>query len=127
VLQPRHVKWPWLRQWCRLTRTRTDKKTGKTTVEVVYFITSLPPSMASPAMLLKLIRDHWSIENLLHRNRDMLLKEDASTVRKNNAPQALAACRNTTLQRLTQQHTSPTIAIERNAANPTNAFKQLLM
>lgn len=83
--------------------------------------------MASPELLLKLIRDHWSIENLLHRNRDMLLKEDASTVRKNNAPQALAACRNTTLHHLAQQHKSTTIAIERNAANPTNAIKHMFI
>ncbi len=37
----------------------------------VYGITSLTPAQADPAVLLKLIREHWKIENRLHWRRDV--------------------------------------------------------
>lgn len=40
------------------------------------------------------IRGHWSIENRLHRQRDVVFREDHSTVRCGNAPQVMAALRN---------------------------------
>ncbi len=67
---------------------------GVTTVEVVYGITSLTPAEADAARLLRLVRDHWRIENSLHYVRDVTLGEDACRVRKGSAPQVLAALRN---------------------------------
>jgi len=40
--------------------------------------------------LLKLARSHWSIENGLHRVRDVSMGEDACTVTSGAAPQVLA-------------------------------------
>lgn len=119
------VAWYGLRQWCRITRTRTDLKQGKTTTETVYMITSLPVSMTTPKQLLALNRNHWSIENKLHRVRDTLLHEDASTIRTGNAPQAMAALRNITVRLLRNIHKSPTIAREKAARNLNVALKQL--
>ena len=45
-------------------------------------------------MLLKLNRQHWQIENTLHRTKDVTFKEDASTIHKDNAPHSMAALRN---------------------------------
>ena len=49
---------------------------------------------AGAARLLHLNRNHWSIENNLHRVRDVTFGEDASRVRRGNSPQVLAATRN---------------------------------
>jgi predicted transposase YbfD/YdcC len=61
--------WPCVAQVAQLTRTVT--KAGKTTSEVVYLITTLAPSKASPERLLDLNRGHWSIENRSHYVRDV--------------------------------------------------------
>src|SRR5712692_1673989 len=84
--------WPSIAQVAQLTRTVT--KAGKTTTEVVYLITTLSPSKASPQRLLELVRGHWSSENRLHYVRDVSFREDRSRLRTGNAPQILAALRN---------------------------------
>lgn len=84
--------WKGLKQGFELTRERTIR--GVKTVEVVYGITSLPAERAGASTLLKLVRDHWRIENELHYVRDVTLREDACRVRSGNAPQVLAALRN---------------------------------
>jgi predicted transposase YbfD/YdcC len=81
-----------LKQGFELTRERTHK--GKTTVEVVYGITSLSRERADAQRLLGLTRWHWGIENGSHYRRDVTLGEDASRVRKGSAPEVLAGLRN---------------------------------
>ncbi len=49
---------------------------------------------AGASGLLQLNRNHWSVENNLHRVRDVTFGEDASRVRRGNSPQVLAATRN---------------------------------
>ena len=49
--------WPGVAQVAQLTRTVTTKKTGKTTIEVVYIITTLSREQASPQRLLELFGD----------------------------------------------------------------------
>jgi predicted transposase YbfD/YdcC len=85
-------KWPGLKQGFELRRERRLK--GKTTVEVVYGITSLSPDEADAEKLLVFVRDHWRIENKLHYVRDVTLGEDACRVHSGSAPQVLAALRN---------------------------------
>lgn len=80
---------------CRITRERIVR--GKKTVETVHAITSLSPQQAGAAALLALSREHWGIENRLHYVRDVSYREDQARTRVGNAPQALAACRNTAL------------------------------
>ena len=64
----------------------------KTSTEIVYLITSLPPETASPQRLLRLARDHWGIENRLHYVRDVAFAEDRCRVRAGARP--LASLRN---------------------------------
>jgi predicted transposase YbfD/YdcC len=75
-----------------LTRERTVQ--GVTTRETVYGITSLSVEQADAGRLLALTRGHWGIENGLHYKRDVTLAEDASRVRREAAPQVMAALRN---------------------------------
>jgi hypothetical protein len=70
---------------------------GRKTVETVCAITSLNPEQAEPAQLLALSRAHWAIENRLHHVRDVSCREDQARTHVGNAPQVLAACRNTAL------------------------------
>ena len=65
---------------------------------------------AAPDDLLALIRGHWGIGNRLRRRRDVGLREDASRIRTGNAPQALAALRNTVL-RIVEPLSGPLAAI----------------
>jgi predicted transposase YbfD/YdcC len=93
-----YLDWPGAAQVCRIRRTR--ELAGKRSQETVYAITSLTRERASCEDLLELNRQHWSIENRLHWIRDTAFAEDASRVRSKNAPQALAALRNTALRLL---------------------------
>ena len=64
-------KWPGLAQGLEITRERTVK--GKTTVEVVYAMTSLRPEEADAKRLAELVRQHREIENHLHYVGDVTL------------------------------------------------------
>ena len=71
-----------------------------TTRETVYGITSLSVEQADARRLLALTRGHWGIENGLHHKRDVTLGEDASRVRREGAPQVMAALRNSLIHML---------------------------
>lgn len=66
----RHLSYPGARQALRVVRWRKDLTSGKTTIERLYFVTSLPPGAASGAQTTDWIRGHWKIENQLHHVRD---------------------------------------------------------
>jgi len=89
--------WPGLQQVFQLTRTATFKKTGEHRAETVYGITSLTPQQADATRMINLVRCHWHIENKSHWVRDVTFGEDGSQVRCGNAPQVMAAFRNTAI------------------------------
>jgi hypothetical protein len=91
--------------------------TGNASVEVTYYITSLPPERADAARLLALIRGHWGIENRLHHVRDVTFDEDRSAVRSAAAPQVMAAARNLVLALLRRQHHANVAATLRTYAS----------
>lgn len=87
-----HTDWPGLAQAFQLTRERTSD--GKTAVETIRGITSLSREKCDAQRLLDLTRNHWSIENGLHRVRDVTLGEDQCLARKGSTPEVLAGIRN---------------------------------
>ncbi len=89
------IHWPGARTILRLERTLTDKRTGQRSIELDYAISSVGLDQISAEDFLTLWQSHWHIENKLHWVRDVTLGEDASRVRSRNAPQVLAAIRNT--------------------------------
>ncbi|GAA2028731.1 hypothetical protein GCM10009720_05630 [Yaniella flava] len=61
------IAFPHAAQVMRLHRTRDQRGyLGETIGELVYAITSLPASQATPGQLAHLLRGHWGIENKLH-------------------------------------------------------------
>lgn len=89
-----YLDFPHVNQVCCIHRETLHLKTGKTTQQTVYGITSLRSENASPERLLQLNRQHWGIENSLHYVRDVTFDEDRSQIRTNHAPQVMAALRN---------------------------------
>jgi predicted transposase YbfD/YdcC len=119
--------WPHLAQVAELTRTVTVRRTGKTTREVVYLITTLSPLAASPQRLLSLVRGHWCIENSLHYVRDVTFGEDRSRLRVGNAPQVMAALRNLAITLMHRQGQFQIAAARRQFAyHPQEALRLLL-
>lgn len=117
--------WPHLEQVCRLERRRELK--GKTEVKVSYAISSLKPSEADAARLLRLRRGYWGIENRLHWVRDVTLDEDRCQVRTGAAPQAFAACRNLAIGLLRRtQATNIAAALRTYAGRPYMAVALVL-
>ena len=90
-----YINWPGLAQVYQYTTQRENTKTGESTSQTQYGITSLSPQDASAKDLLKLRREHWTIENKVHWLRDTILGEDASQARTGSIPQVIAALRNT--------------------------------
>ena len=92
----KHVQWPGVEQVFRVVSETT--RSGKKTREVRYFITSLTRGEAGARRLLEIVRGHWGvIENGLHWMRDVVFREDRSTISKGHAPQNMAALRNAAL------------------------------
>jgi predicted transposase YbfD/YdcC len=89
--------WAGLEQVLQIKRTVTNKRSGRTTTNIAYAITSLSPEKANPQQLLQAWREHWHIENKLHWVRDVTFDEDRSTVRSGSIPQVMAALRNTAI------------------------------
>lgn len=117
-----HGKWKGMKQGFELRRERLIN--GARSAEVLYGVTSLPPERADAAALLRLMRDHWQIENGLHWVRDVTLQEDACRVRTGSAPQVLAALRNAVVHLLAQVDApSYPAAIEQLQVRPELAHK----
>jgi hypothetical protein len=106
--------WSTVQQICRVRRYIQRKKKGEwqpVKEETVYLITSLSEAEAVPQDLLGLNRKHWGIE-IMHRNKDVFLGEDAYTNRKDNAPHAIFVLHNLVLEICKSVSRSPTQALE---------------
>ena len=121
---PKHLAyWLGVSQALEITRKRFHK--GRETIETVYGITSLSSDQATPERLMNLWRDHWKIENNLHRMRDMAFDEDHSTIRKGSAPQIMAALRNTAIQLMNKINLPMAIVTHLGARFPKQIIKKL--
>jgi len=94
----KQAQWSGLQTIVRVVRTR--HLWNKTTTEVMFYLSSLPPSAQQIGQA---IRQHWSIENQLHWILDVTFGEDASRVRKDNAPENLALLKRWSLNLLNQE------------------------
>jgi predicted transposase YbfD/YdcC len=86
-----YLDWPGVRQVFRLERTWREQRKPKRVCH--YGITSLAPEEADAPQLLALRRGHWSIENRLHRRKDVTFGEDASLIHVGQGPTVMALLR----------------------------------
>ena len=95
---------PFARSLIVMRTERTIKKTGLTTSESHYYLSSLLPDAHSPAQWLQLIRGHWAgVEVRNHWRRDALLGEDGSRSRNPNLLANVALIRNALLALLAER------------------------
>ena len=86
-----------------LRSERTIKKTGQSTTESRYYLSSAPPQEHRPEQWLKLIRGHWGgVEIRNHWRRDASMGEDRSRSRHAKLLANVALIRNALLQILSE-------------------------
>jgi predicted transposase YbfD/YdcC len=95
-----YLDWPGIAQVFRVERSWQAR--GQVHRAVQYGITSLSPTQADAAQLLALRRGHWTIENAVHRAKDVTFGEDASLIHLGHGPTVLALVRDAALNLLRQ-------------------------
>ena len=96
---------PFARSLIVVRSERTVKKTGQTSTESRYYLSSALPEEHSDERWLKLIRGHWGgVEVRNHWRRDALLREDRSRSRNANLLANMALIRSALLALLASLH-----------------------
>src|SRR3954447_7010715 len=97
--------WPELSMVLAVETSRGVSGAGKVEAESRYFLTSCGDD---PAVLVRAIRRHWSIENALHWVLDVIFREDDSRVRDRTAARNLALLRKIALNLVAADRSSQT-------------------
>jgi predicted transposase YbfD/YdcC len=98
AIEPLTADFPFARTLVVVRSQRTLKKSGHTTAESRYYLSSALPGQYRPEQWLELIRGHWGgVEIRNHWRRDVLMGEDHSRSRKANLLANLALVRSALL------------------------------
>ena len=112
-LEPLHG-WPDLKAVLAVETIRSVNGTGPVEAEIRYFLTSCSDA---PAVLVRAIRRHWSVENALHWVLDVTFREDDSRVRDRTAARNFALLRKMALNLVAQdQRTRNSLRARRKKA-----------
>jgi predicted transposase YbfD/YdcC len=96
---------PFARSVIVVRSVRTIKKTGHTSTESRYYLSSTPPQEHRAERWLDLIRGHWGgVEVRNHWRRDALMGEDRSRSRNATLLANVALIRSALLALLAQHH-----------------------
>ena len=88
-----YLDFPHVGQAFLVERHCTEKKTGKTSLEIAYGLTRRTPEQADPRRVLKVNRGHWTIENSCHYILDWNYDEDRSRIRTGHGPENITRLR----------------------------------
>lgn len=88
-----YLNFPHVGQAFVIERCRTNKKTGESSCELVYGITSRSPQENDAKTVLVTNRKHWSIENSCHYIIDWNFDEDRSRIRSGYGPENITRLR----------------------------------
>jgi predicted transposase YbfD/YdcC len=88
-----YLDFPHVEQAFLVERHCTDKKTGATSREIAYGLTSRTPEQANPQRVLRVNRGHWTIENSCHYILDWNYDEDRSRIRTGYGPENITRLR----------------------------------
>jgi predicted transposase YbfD/YdcC len=104
-VEPMALDFPFARTIVIVGAYRTENKSGKTTTETRYYLSSLEQQERAPQQWLELVRGHWAgVENRNHWRRDACFGEDRTRSRNANALINLALLRSTTLRLLNHHY-----------------------
>jgi predicted transposase YbfD/YdcC len=88
-----YLDFPYVGQAFIVERHCLEKKTGATSREIAYGLTSRSPEQADPQRVLKVNRGHWTIENSCHYILDWNYDEDRSRIRTGYGPENITRLR----------------------------------
>lgn len=88
-----YLDFPHVGQAFVIERDITHKKSGKTSCETVYGLTSRTPEQADAKRILAINRGHWVIENSCHYILDWNFDEDRSRIRTGYGPENMTRLR----------------------------------
>jgi predicted transposase YbfD/YdcC len=88
---PEAIKLEWQGSKTLIHISRETIRKGRKSITHSYYLSSLTSRIE---VLSKGIRSHWDIENRLHYVKDVSLHEDASKIKKGNAPSIFSLIRN---------------------------------
>ena len=88
-----YLDFPHVGQAFVIERHVTEKKTGATSREIAYGLTSRTPAQARPQRVLQVNRGHWTIENGCHYILDWNYDEDRSRIRTGHGPENITRLR----------------------------------
>jgi predicted transposase YbfD/YdcC len=97
----------------------TCVRNGKETVDVRYFISSLPMGVKRFAHA---VRAHWGIENTCHWSLDITYREDESRIREQHLRENFAWLNRFTLSLLKQHPGKDSLIMKRRCCGWNNAF-----
>jgi predicted transposase YbfD/YdcC len=88
-----YLDFPHVAQAFAIERIAIDKKTGHSSREMAYGITSRPPAQTDARRLLEINRGHWTIENSCHYILDWNYDEDRCRIRTGHGPENITRLR----------------------------------
>jgi len=101
---PALAKWPGLQSVIAVETIRRAHQHAPVTSDYRFYLSSLTrPADACATM----IRQQWEIENTLHWSLDVTFNEDRSRLRKEHAPEKMAALRRVGLHLLRHERSRP--------------------
>ena len=103
-----YLDFPHVSQAFMIERESIDKKTGETSHETVYGITSTPADQASPEQVLADNRGHWRVESC-HYIIDWNYDEDRSQIRTGFGPENITRLRRFAIGLLKSKKSTETI------------------
>ncbi len=125
AIEPLQADFPHARALIVVRSQRTLKKTGLTSSESRYYLSSVLPDQYRPEQWLQLICGHWAgVEIRNHWRRDALMGEDRSRSRNANLLANLALLRSALLWALAEElehQTQPEIQ-EHLHSNPSRCL-----
>ena len=92
---------------------REYEEAGKQFKEKRFFINSIAPVAKTFAYS---VRGHWGIKNILHWRMDVVFREDASRIRKGNAPSIMTSIRHLVLHLFQKEPSKLSLAKKRKMA-----------
>jgi hypothetical protein len=88
-----YLNFPHVGQVFAIERIAIKKKTGQSSCDIAYGITSRSPQQADAQRLLEINRGHWSIENSCHYILDWNYDEDRCRIRTGHGPENITCLR----------------------------------